>query len=185
MGKPAVTNELKPGMPAPAFKLDDVYGKTVSLPGGRSLLLVFIRHLGSLHCRAHLSQIRQQYGRIQHAGGEVIVISFAAPEALQRLIQAHKLPFTMLTDPERKVYRQYGMLYRDTGPVQTWKTLSTYVKLRLAGYPKPLRGGDPRQMGGNVVIDPSGIIRFLHRSQFPEDRPTAADVVQTLTGLDR
>ncbi|MDW7650974.1 MAG: peroxiredoxin-like family protein [Bacillota bacterium] len=179
-------HDLQAGMSAPDFELRDAYGKVVSLSHfhGRPLILVFIRHTGSLYCRAHLSYLRKQYGKVQHLGGEIIVISFGEPKALQKLIHAHKLPFVVLADPPKHTYRLYGMIYRETGPVKTWKTVMAYLKLRLAGYPKPPPEKDERQMGGDLIIDRKGIIRFLHRSQFPEDRPDTFEMVNLLAGLE-
>ncbi|EEG76690.1 AhpC/TSA family protein [Dethiobacter alkaliphilus] len=130
--------------------------------------------------RAHLAQLRQQYGEIQHAGGEVVVVSFDDAGGVKKLIESHKLPFVFLLDPQREVYQLYGMMYKETGSIVTWKTVLAYLKLRFAGYPKSPPGKDVRQMGGDVVVDRDGIIRFLHRSQHPEDWP---DVAELLTYL--
>lgn len=173
------------GERAPEFLLDDVHGKQVRLSQfrGQPLILVFIGHLGSLLCRAHLAQLRQQYGKIQHKGGEVLVISFEDAEGLQRLINNHKLPFVVLLDPNKNIYCQYGMFYREKGPVMTWRTVLAYLRLRFKGYPRQQRGADIRQMGGDVVIDREGIVRFIHRSCFPEDRPEVAEMLSLLNGI--
>jgi peroxiredoxin len=171
---------LQAGDLAPEFTLADVYGKTVRLEQyrGRPVILFFMRHLGCLISRAHLTLIRQQYGKIQHRNGEVLVVSFEEEEGIRRMIAAQKLPFVFLPDPDRETYKQYGMLYRQEGPVQTWKTLLQHIRLRLAGYPRQKRGSDIRQMGGIVIIDSGGTIRYIHRSLYPEDLPGIDQIME-------
>lgn len=173
---------IKEGMPAPEFELRDVYGKTVSLENyrGRKVVLVFIMHLGSLFCRAHLALLRRQYDRVQRMGGEVIIISFEEEEGLKRLISAHKLPFVFLRDPGKNIYRAYGMVYREKGAMMTPRGAIRYLRLRLSGYPGFKKGKDLRQLGGNVVIDQFGVISFIHRSRFPDDRPDIETIMNAL-----
>lgn len=125
--------------------------------------------------------MRQQYGKIQHAGGEVIVVSFEDAQGVHKLINAHKLPFVFLLDPKKEVYCLYGMIYREKGAVVTYRTMLDYLKLRWAGYPKQQRGKNIRQMGGDVIIDKEGLIRLIYQSQFPEDRPNVGEMITILT----
>jgi peroxiredoxin len=182
-----VNETLLVGMTAPGFSLPDLYGRTVSLQQycDRPVVLSFMRHLGCLLSRAHLAQLRQQYGRIQHLGGEVIVVSFEEKEGLQRLVSGHKLPFVILLDPQKEVYNKYGMIYKDQGRVGNLGTAIAYMRMRLSGYPRQQAGTDTRQMGGDVVIDRQGVIRFIYRSQYPHDLPDAAAVLKVMTDLGR
>lgn len=181
-----MTYNVKPGEQAPAFTLTDVYGKTVSLHQflGRPVLIVFARHLGCLLGRAYLSRLRKQYGRIQHAGGEVVVISFETPDGVKKMIASHKFPFIFLHDPQKNVYNLYEMLDKRDGAVSTWRTALAYIRLRIDGFPPVARGTDTSQMGGIVMVDKQGIIRLIYRSAFPEDWPDAEELVQQFSGLD-
>ncbi|MBS4031802.1 MAG: redoxin domain-containing protein [Clostridiales bacterium] len=124
--------------------------------------------------------MRQRYDKIQYASGEVIVISFEEEDGVRRLATNHKLPFTFLLDPQKQVYRRYGMVYREKGPVITWRTVIAYLRLRFAGYPRQPKGKDVRQMGGDVIIDTDGNVQFIHRSKFPEDRPPVDEMMKIL-----
>lgn len=177
-----VADEAGRGEPAPVFSLADVYGKTVRLQdfAGRTVMLVFIGHSTSLLCRAHMAQLRRQYGRIQHLGGEVVVVSYEEGEAIKKLVAAHKLPFVFLLDPQKQVYQRYGMIYKEKGPVIRVRTVLKYLQLRLSGYPPQQGPAQIRQMGGDVVIGQDGTIRFIHRSQYPDDRPDVAILLSNL-----
>ncbi len=180
-----VYNILQPGMRAPDFLLNDIYDRPVSLEqySGRPLIIVFMRHLGCLLTRLHLAQLRQQYGKIQYLGGEVLIISFENREAMRRLVDGHKFPFVVLLDPAKEVYRQYGMVYRKQGRTGNLSTAFAYLRLRLSGYPKQVAGSDTRQMGGDVIIDRQGEISFIHRSEYPHDLPAVESILKVITEM--
>ena len=49
--------------------------------------------------------------------------------------------------------------------------LVAYVKLLLRGRRLRMPSGDVSQLGGDVIIDPEGIIRLHHVGAGPGDRP--------------
>jgi hypothetical protein len=53
--------------------------------------------------------------------------------------------------------------------------------LLLAG--RQWRGiqGDSGQLGGDIVVDSSGVIRFVYRSHDPTDRPSIRQLLTTLS----
>lgn len=113
----------------------------------------------------------------------MVVVSFESKEGLKRLAASHKLPFVFLLDPNKEVYRLFGMVYKEKGSIITWRTALAYIKLRLAGYPGQPRGKDVRQMGGDVIIDNRGVVRFIHRSHYPEELPKIPLLLKMLEEL--
>jgi hypothetical protein len=87
--------------------------------------------------------------------------------------------FPILLDPDRESYAAYGF-HRSL--LRSWglKTFFTYVKLLISG--RKWRGvqGDSAQLGGDVIIDGNSIIRFIHRSMDPSDRPSAETLLRVL-----
>ena len=61
---------------------------------------------------AHVSQLAKFYEQIQEAGAEVIVILGDTLVKAETYVDALKLPFPVLSDPEREVYR-----------VMSWKNI--------------------------------------------------------------
>jgi hypothetical protein len=87
--------------------------------------------------------------------------------------------FPILLDPDRETYAAYEFhrsYLRSWGP----KTFFTYVKLLISG--RKWRGvqGDSAQLGGDVIIDEDSIIRLIHRSMDPSDRPSAETLLRVL-----
>ena len=62
-----------------------------------------------MQCRAHVSQLAKLYDRIQKADAEVIVILGDTLEKAKSYAELLKLPFPVLSDPQRKVYGDYEL----------------------------------------------------------------------------
>ena len=126
-----------------------------------------------------MAQLRQHIDEITSLNAQVVVISFGPALGAQAWLEETGAPFTLLLDPDRSAYWAYDLehsLVRSWGP-RVWLR---YAQLLLAG--RAWRGiqGDSGQLGGDIVVDSGGIIRFVHRSHDPTDRPA---VRQLLTEL--
>lgn len=90
------------------------------------------------------------------------------------------LPWPLLIDTDRELYRGYGMLeasFLDIWGPASWQA---YAGAMLKGQlPKPAHG-DIYQRGGDVLIDPKGIVRLHHVGSGPADRPAIASIMQRL-----
>ena len=62
-----------------------------------------------MQCRAHVSQLAKLYKPMQEAGAEVVVILGDTLEKAKRYVDVLKLPFPVLSDPEREVYSVYEL----------------------------------------------------------------------------
>lgn len=98
-------------------------------------------------------------------------------------VEQTKLPWPLLIDPERSLYRAYGMLRTNWwsiyGPASIWHYLQL-IFWRGRRIEKP--GSDFRQVGGDVLIDPHGEIKLHYVSKSPHDRPTVESILATRTG---
>ncbi len=108
------------------------------------------------------------------------MISFAQDRAMEHDGRDLRIPFPLLSDPERAAYKAYGLrkggLWGIFGPKIIWE----YVKLIVRG--RLFRGiqADPFQLGGDFVIDGKGIVRFAYRSEDPADRPAIDRLLQAV-----
>ena len=125
--------------------------------------------------------MRRNYGAIQSSGAEVVVISFESKARLAQLARQMRLPFPLLSDPERDVYRAYGLVKGSWTQVLGPKTAWTYLKLLLRGRRYHFQRSDLRQLGGDFVIDSEGVIRYEYRSAQPEDRPGIDRLLEVLS----
>ena len=116
--------------------------------------------------------MRRNYGEIQAKSGTVLAVSFEPRDRLFQLTRQLALPFPLLSDPERDVYRAYRLERANLLRLISPGTVLAYVKLLAGRQLYHLRWSDLRQLGGDFVIHEQGAIRFEHRSAAPHDRPS-------------
>jgi peroxiredoxin len=149
---------------------------------GRTLHLVFIRHLACIACQAHLNNLKNRYAEFQNRQCEIIAVSMSLPKSLKVYGQRVTWPFPIYGDPEKQAYRAL-----DLNPGSLWRILKplsmlNYLQLMLRGWliRPPYEGESITQMGGNFTIDPQGNILFAHRCADPADRPSLRRILASL-----
>lgn len=125
-------------------------------------------------CHAHLAQLRQHADAFRRLGAEVVVVSFEPLEQLERYAREERLPFPVLSDPERVAYRAFGLAEASLGRLFSPGTVWVYARELLRGRWPRVRRAKFRQLGGDVVIAADGKVALLHRSVHPADRPAVA-----------
>jgi hypothetical protein len=88
----------------------------------------------------------------------------------------------MLGDPERKVYRAYGL---KSSWLRTWNPIVGWDYLRLLLSGQRVRGieADPNQLGGDFIVDSKGVLRLAYRSRVATDFPPLVDLLTLLSNL--
>jgi peroxiredoxin Q/BCP len=105
-------HDLKIGDKAPLFSLVDQNGKVFDLAshiGSKTLVVFFYPKDESYGCTKEACSFRDQYEVFREAGSEVIGISADDEASHSSFASSHRLPFTLLSDPDRKVAELYGV----------------------------------------------------------------------------
>ncbi len=140
---------------APDFTLEDESGNRFSLSDhrGETLLLVFYPGDDTPVCTRQLCDYRDGIEAFDGLDVRVIGISKDGPESHRAFKQKHDLPFTLLSDPNLEVARQYdskGML------------------------------GMKRSL---FLVDGEGLIRYLHIETLPVFRRAREEVIAAIEEL--
>ena len=93
-----------------------------------------------MECRYHVSQLAKLYEQFKEAGAEIVVILGNDLEKANSYVKLLNLPFPVLSDPQRDVYRLYE--------------LEKYFLLM--------------QRTASIVIDRNGIVKYLKRTTMPQ-----------------
>ena len=98
------------GKPAPAFTLEDADGKPVSLSdfAGKDVILYFYPKDDTPGCTKEACGFRDDWKRIQKLGAVVLGISPDGAASHAKFTKKYKLPFMLLSDPDKKVMTKYG-----------------------------------------------------------------------------
>ena len=101
---------LAPGDEPPAFTLTDADGHEVSLQDfkGRHVVLYFYPEDDTPGCTKEACGFRDAWQDLQALDVAVLGVSADDAASHRRFAAKYRLPFTLLSDPERKVMRAYG-----------------------------------------------------------------------------
>ena len=101
---------IQEGKPAPSFTLEDAEGTKVSLAefAGKNLILYFYPKDDTPGCTKEACGFRDDWSAIKKANAVVLGVSADSGESHKKFATKYKLPFPLLSDPERTVMRKYG-----------------------------------------------------------------------------
>ena len=111
----------------------------------------------------------------------MVVVTFEAGFLARQYLEETGLEWPLLVDENRELYRAYGMLEADFWDVWGPRTWLAYLKEMLRGRLPKKSSGDILQRGGDVLIDPGGIVRLHHVGRGPADRPKVNTILQALS----
>lgn len=84
----------------------------------------------------------------------------------------------LVVDKELELYEYYGIgkagFWHVWGP-STWRVY--FSEMLKGNMPKPAKG-DIYQRGGDVLLDPQGMVRLHHVSKGPGDRPSVKKILE-------
>ncbi|MDB5106777.1 MAG: AhpC/TSA family protein [Fibrobacteres bacterium] len=139
----------KPGSKAPAFKLSDDSGKTVSLSDfkGKKVILYFYPKDSTPGCTTESCDFRDNLNRFAKSGAAVLGVSADSVDSHRRFKEKQGLNFPLLSDPDHKALDAYGVwqeksLYgrRFMGIVRTTFVIDEEGKIARV-FPKVKVGG--------------------------------------------
>lgn len=103
---------LEVGDQVPAFTLTDQDGKPFNIKNhvGKHILVIFFYPKDqSMVCTKEACQFRDSFTEFTNAGAKVIGINNGTVASHKAFIDADKLPFTLLSDPDNKVLNLFGV----------------------------------------------------------------------------
>lgn len=135
---------LKIGDAAPLFEATDETGARIRLSDlrGRRVALYFYAKDSTPGCTVEACSFRDTHSQFVDRNTTVLGISGDSERSHRRFKARHGLPFSLLSDPGRKIARAYGAL----------------AESRLLG----IRFAWPRR--ATFVIDEKGMIEAVHHS---------------------
>ncbi|HEX2865438.1 MAG TPA: thioredoxin-dependent thiol peroxidase [Ignavibacteriales bacterium] len=111
---------LKEGDKAPEFTLKDTNGNTVSLEDflGKKVVLYFYPKDDTPGCTKEACSFRDNLPAFGGLNAVILGLSADSEESHRKFTSKYNLPFTLLSDPDKKVIQAYGV----------WKEKNMYGK---------------------------------------------------------
>ena len=145
---------LKEGMMAPEFRLCDAEGKAVSLADfrGKWLVLYFYPKDNTPGCTRQACAFSLAYGELLRSEVAIVGVSRDSVASHKKFAEKYSLPFTLLSDPDRKATEAYGV----------WQEKKQYGKVAMG------------VVRTTFIISPEGVVEKI----MPKVKPdTNADEV--------
>ena len=101
----------QPGSKAPAFKLSDDAGKTVSLSDfkGKKVILYFYPKDSTPGCTTESCGFRDNLNRFTKSGAAVLGLSADSVASHKKFKEKQGLNFPLISDPDHKALEAYGV----------------------------------------------------------------------------
>ncbi len=106
-----MSQKIETGNQVPEFSLPDQNGNifnSTTLHGIKHVIFFYPKD-ESPGCTKEACSFRDAYQDFQQAGAEVVGISSDEVRAHQSFISNHNLPYTLLSDTDKKVRKQFGV----------------------------------------------------------------------------
>ncbi len=105
------SRRLQTGDRAPSFAAQSLNGHDIDLESyrGRKLLLSFFRYGACPLCNLRMTFLIDAYPRWKANGMDVIAVFESPAERLLETVASQPIPFPVIPDPDRILYRQYGV----------------------------------------------------------------------------
>ena len=121
----------------------------------------------------------QQHERaFEELGTRIVAVTFETTLFVRAYVEETKITWPIFSDRDRTLYRHYGMhrghLRNIWGPRTWW----AYGRELARGRRPRYSGADTRQLGGDVLVDPVGIVRLHYVGTGPADRPSVAAILE-------
>jgi peroxiredoxin Q/BCP len=128
---------IEVGSKAPDFSLPGTGDKNYSLTQFRGVTVVLVFYPGdsTLVCTKQLCSYNNELAQFEKVGAQVLAISHQNMSSHDKFADKHKFGFPLLSDPDKKVLNDYGVV-------------------GFAGLPR-------RSV---FVIDPNGVVKYVHRA---------------------
>jgi alkyl hydroperoxide reductase subunit AhpC len=111
---------------------------------------------------------------------KIVVVTFEADFLSRNYVEETSLTWPLIIDENRELYRSYGMLSASFWNIWGPKTWLAYLKEIMKGQKLKKSEADVMQRGGDVLIDPNGIVRMHHVGKGPADRPSVEMILKVI-----
>lgn len=152
----ASAEELKAGIMAPGFELNNQHGEKVSLAAqqGKWVVLYFYPKNNTPGCTTEACSFRDNINALIAKDAVVLGVSVDNEESHKSFAKEYRLPFSLLADNDAAVASLYNAV----------------LDLKVIKFAKR----------HSFIIDPDGVIRKVYRSVSPENhvREVMADLKQ-------
>jgi hypothetical protein len=122
-------------------------------------------------------KIKQEIDLVRQKGGRVFIVLQSAPETLASLIKRDDFPFTIICDPQGKVFQLYGV---EAGGIIKYlhpTGLLAAIKAISCGFKHGKFEGKETQLPAAFALNAEKVIKYVHYGEYISDIPPLAKMI--------
>ena len=163
---------IKEGQKAKDFAVTDIYGNEISLKDykEKKLLLSFFRYASCPLCNLRINQLATNSPSWNSKGLEILAFFESPKESILKYVGKQKVPFPIIADPDRIVYKLYGVEKSLFGYVLGGISLKM-LKALLMGYKIEGVEGQKTLLPADFLIDNLTVKRAYYSKRISDHLP--------------
>jgi peroxiredoxin len=145
--------------------------------GNNPAVLIFLRYYGCPVCQMEMAKIKQESELVSKKGGRVFVVLQSAPETLASLTNKEDWPFTIISDPQGKVFQLYDV---EAGGIIKYlhpAGLIAAIKATFRGFLHGKFEGKETQLPAAFAMKADKIIKYAHYGENIGDMPSLTKMI--------
>lgn len=175
----------------PGDRLEDFAYRTpwgegrLSDNGGKATILLFLRYYGCTICQLDMQRMKQEYEKIQAAGGRALVVLQSDPAVIREQTDRDYYPFDIVCDSEQALFRRYHV-----SPALSMERMADIHVLekigqaQAAGLVHGKYEGDELQLPAVFLLDKDNTVLKAHYAAKAADLPDVDQLASWLNGKE-
>lgn len=180
----AFTAKIQESQQAPNIQRTTALGNDIDLQQykGQTVLLTFFCFAGCPICNYRMHELMEHYEELKAQNIEVIAVFESSNETLSAYAKSYEVPFPLIGDPERSLFKAYGVERSTRGIFRTLsnKEAKEHMKQGEALFTKGTykKDGSMKQMQADFIINAQGQIAKAHYATYIGDHIPLQEVQQ-------
>lgn len=148
------TGQIAPGFTATTWK-----GEPLDLDQfrGKKVWLGFYRWASCPLCNLRIKEMIERADEFEKAGIEVVAVFQSPPENIAKYVGAQNPPFTLVSDPDLRLYEMYGVHPNWLGMFYP-RVFLRAIRATLAGLLSIKWDGPLAMIPADFLVDPEGLV---------------------------
>jgi len=152
---------LQENQTAPLFKVQDIKGETFDLaaPRDKPLVLAFFRYASCPLCNLRVHELIENYDYLKEKV-EILLIFQSPKEKIVQYVGKQNIPYRVFPDPQRVLYRLYGVESSWLGFVKAWsvKIIRVFKAVIKERYLPGTVEGEIHRIPADFILDTNNMI---------------------------
>ena len=155
---------IQPGQPAKNFTTEDISGNAITLNdyAGQKVMLSFYRYAACPLCNLRVHDLIQHYASFINRNLSLVAVFQSPSASIRRYVGKQDIPFPVIADPERRLYRLYGVESSWPGFIWGSLRLPTVASALMKGFLPGKMEGVKSMVSADFLIGPDSTIQVAY-----------------------